>query len=83
MENDAYYASFALSIAAFPAGAIPERWRRWHGIFANGAPARAHLYFSHDDYPTGVAALEYRENVVAVGHVNASLQRGNGQPQTS
>jgi hypothetical protein len=32
--------------------------------------------FWPDDFPAGVAALEHRESVVAVGHVVASLQRG-------
>jgi len=48
-------------------------------FFANGAPARAQLHFSHGDYLTGVAALEHRESVVAVGHVVAPLQRGDVQ----
>jgi len=34
------------------------------------------FHFLQDDFPAGVAALEHRESVVAVGHLVALLQRG-------
>ena len=37
---------------------------------------RAHLTLLHDDGRAGVAALELRESVAAVGHVVASLRGG-------
>ena len=75
MQNDAYYALFTLRIAEFPtdfSGAVAAAAR---DFFANGAPVGAHLPLGNDDCPTGVAALEHRESVVAIGHVVAPLQR--------